>query len=465
MSVSATDPLAAFADRLDPPPVVYAGPPTTWRLSARPEQLAPAGQWRTWYLRGGRGSGKTWGGSNNFAEMILGSAPGEWAVVAPTYGDARDTCIESQKSGLIKALGGRAGPGGVLIERGEHIATWNRSMGELRLTNGSIVFVDGADDGALRIQGKNLSGAWCDEIGLWKQWKTAWDESIHYAVRITPARIIATGTPKQNRAARALVKRLLEDETVPDTLLLTQDNADNLDDATLLEYLKLAGTRLGRQELGGELLEEVEGALWTPNGIDEDRIDPVPVEELNLTRVVVAIDPSGASTDDADECGIVVAGKGPNGHGYVLADRTCRLSPHGWAARAIAAYHEFGADRIVAETNFGADMVEATLRAVEVTIPFKKLTASRAKRPRAEPAAAFYEKHWVHHVGSFPELEDQMCTWVPDSGMPSPDRMDAVVWALSELMPVGSSEAWLGAWRQMAAKNAAKEGAVSNGHS
>ncbi|HEX4432799.1 MAG TPA: terminase family protein [Frankiaceae bacterium] len=222
-----------------------------WRAEARPEQLPPDGDWRIFYIRGGRGGGKTWTGSNALAELIQTSPPGEWAAIGPTYGDARDTLIESAESGLLVALG---------LPRRYH--GWNRSMGELSLPNGSIVYADGADDGALRIQGKNLRGAWCDEVGLWKRWETAWDESLRFAVRKAPAKIIATGTPKRRMPAIKLIRRLMADERVVKTVLLTKDNAAHLDPGTLEDLMLLAGTSFGMQELEGAVLDDSDGGYF-----------------------------------------------------------------------------------------------------------------------------------------------------------------------------------------------------------
>jgi len=229
------------------------------------EQLPPEGEWQTLFLRGGRGGGKTYAASHILAEQILADplreseGPGQWAVVAPTYADARDTCIESE-SGLLAAFDTNAQE--VSADRSRLVGLWNRSLGELRLRTGSVVFADGADDGALRIQGKNLRGVWCDEIGLWRRWAQAFDESIGYALRKGAARLIVTGTPKADLSARALVRRLLDDPAVVKRRLRTLDNAENLS-PKFLEAAKLrAGSRLGLQELEGELVEDIEGALW-----------------------------------------------------------------------------------------------------------------------------------------------------------------------------------------------------------
>ncbi|MEX2440387.1 MAG: ATP-binding protein, partial [Actinomycetota bacterium] len=282
---------------------------------------------------------------------------------------------------------------------------------------------------AVRIQGKNLRGAWCDEVGLWKgDWHMAWEESIAFAVRIDPIKIVATGTPKGNLG---LVAHLMEDEQVVKSHLRTSDNADNLSEVKLAELTDhYAGTRLGRQELEGEVLEDVEGALWSRAQIDRLRIDQAP----ELKRVVVAIDPAVTSGERADETGIIVAGVDASGIGYVIADLSCRMSPDGWARRAVRAYREFRADRIVAEVNNGGDLVERVIRTVDANVPYRAVRASRGKAVRAGPVSALYEQSKVHHVGSFPELEDQMCTFTPDAVHQSPDRLDAAVWALTHLM-------------------------------
>lgn len=390
-----------------------------WEEQARPEQLPPPGDWLVWYIQAGRGAGKTRAGAENFADMILSSEPGEWAVIAPTYGDARDVCVESD-SGLLKALSGA-------------VYNWNRSTGEIQVANGSKVFLDGADDGALRIQGRNLRGAWCDEIGLWRRgWRRAWEESLRFAVRLAPGKIIASGTPK---GGTGLVPHLLADPSTVVTRMRTLDNADNLSPPALEELMRLfSGRRLGRQELEGELMEDVEGALWTLAQIDALRVDDAPL----LRRIVVAVDPNASSRESANNAGIVVVGIGRNGLGYVLDDRTITSGgPRAWAKASVDAYHDWSADRIVAEKNNGGDMVELTIKTVDAKVPVKLVTATRGKRVRAEPIAALYEGDddnppQVHHVGTFPDLELEMTTWTPEAE--SPDRMDALVWGLSELM-------------------------------
>lgn len=396
--------------------------PASWREAARTEQLPPEGEWRTWYVRGGRGSGKTWTGANLLAEWAQGT-PGEYGMVAPTFADMRDKCIEGP-SGLLRALGTNR----VEVERGasRNVQSWNRSQGELRLRNGSTIYGDGADDGAPTIQGFNLRGLWADEVGLWKKWQMAWEESIRFAVRLAPGLIVATGTPKRGHP---LVKALMNDTGVAKTLLRTMDNAANLDPTALADLIRLyGGTTLGRQELEGEVLDDVPGALWKRSTIEAGRTLATPA----FVRVVVAIDPSATSTESADECGIVCAGIDALGNGYVLDDKSLRASPNKWASDAIALYHRRMADRIVAETNNGGEMVGQIIAGLDPNVSYRAVTASRGKQTRAEPIAALYEQGRVKHVGMFELLEDQMCGWVP--GDKSPDRMDALVWALTDLM-------------------------------
>jgi phage terminase large subunit-like protein len=320
-----------------------------WRRQARPEQLDPGDEHRVWYLQGGRGSGKSRTGAETLAGWILSHDPGEWAVVAPTFGDARDICVESA-GGLLSALEG-------VVE------TYNRSTGYIRVANGSEVYLDGADDGAFRVQGHNLRGIWCDEVGLWRNWQVAWSESIFFAMRLAPGRIVATGTPK---AGHGLVKELLEDPATKVTRMRTIDNAANLHPAALEELLRrFEGKRLGRQELDAEFIEDVEGALWNREQLEKIRIDPQQVPPLR--RIVVAVDPNTTSGEAANDAGIIVAGEGQSvasearqhgeRYGYVIADRTTTSGgPRAWARAAVDAYYEFEADRIVAEVNNGGEM-------------------------------------------------------------------------------------------------------------
>ncbi len=440
-----------------------------WRALARPGQLPPEGDWQTWYIIGGRGAGKTWTSAHTLAEWTQDS-PGEYGIVAPTYADARDVCVEGE-SGILAAF--NTDLVAVANGRSRYVESWSRSLGVLRLRNGSTIYVDGADDGATRIQGHNLSGCWASEIGLWRRWRQAWEESIRYAVRHGGARIVADGTPKRGHG---LVRLLVDDDAVPKSRLRTYDNIANLNARTVEGWVRLyGGTALGRQELEGEVLEDVPGAAWQRDWIERFRLLVHP----ELGRVTIGIDPAATSTDGADATGIVAAGAAmvtpawcramfeavgipivPDSHGatshqhyFVLEDASAKLSPAQWGQQAVSLYRRLGAGHLVAETNRGGEMVEHTLRTIDPNIAFRAVHATRGKVIRAEPIAALYEQGRVHHVGFYAELEDEMCSYVPGDSS-SPDRMDALVWALTDLA-IGSEPALLTMYRNLAAARAA----------
>jgi phage terminase large subunit-like protein len=363
----------------------------------------------------GRGWGKTRCGAEDvawFAQRIPGS---RIAVIAPTYADGRDTCIEGE-SGLLSVIPKSC------------IETWNRSLGELILANGSRFKLFGAEEPE-RLRGPQHHRAWCDELAAWRYPET-WDQVL-FGLRLggNPQAVVTT-TPKPT----PLMKALSRSKSALLTRGSTFDNADNLSKSALDRLrARYDGTRLGRQELNAELLVDVPGALWTIEMLDGARAKSTP----DLRRVVVAVDPSGTKGDGkGDDIGIVVAGLGIDGRGYVLRDATCQLSPDGWGRRAVDMYHRYHADRIVAERNFGGSMVGHVIRSADPLASFKEVSASRGKIVRAEPIAALYEQGRVSHVGEFSEMEDQLCnmTGAGFIGEGSPDRADALVWALSELM-------------------------------
>lgn len=434
------DVLLMAADAVEEQAAPGLGFRQAWRAKARPEQLPPDEPFRTLYLRGGRGAGKTYAGAHILAEWIEEDPePGEWGIVAPTYQDAWSTCVEGP-SGFLAALGTNVTE--VRDGKSKLVEHWHRSFAELKLRSGHLVRVASAQDGGLRIQGKNLKGAWADEVGLWDNWETTWDESLKFAVREGEARIVATGTPKQSRKARKLVKRLLDDPSVPVRILRTIDNAANLAPRFLEEVVgKAKGTRLERQELEGVLLDDVEGALWTAEIIDAYRVTAPPAD---LLRVVVAIDPAVSSEEDSDETGIIVAGEGEGGHGFVLADYSMRGTPDECMRKAVWAYRHHQADCVVAEANNGGDYIGTLLHTVDPNVPYKKVIATRGKRVRAEPVSALYEQGRMHHCGVFTMLEEQMCGWVP-SDPESPDRVDALTWSVADLKGL-SSGSWLAAY-------------------
>ncbi len=418
----------------------------TWREQARPDQLPPDDEWVTLFLSGGRGSGKTWAGAHVLVQEIEEDplreteGPGVWAIVAPTFADARDKCVEGE-SGLLAALHTTSQE--VKAGISPTVAVWNRSLGEVVLHDGTKIVIDGADDGAPTIQGENLRGAWCDEIGLWKKWKEAFDEALGYAVRKGRARRIVTGTPKRDRPARKLVKRLIaESKTNPRIVvrrLLTKDNWGNLSETFRQTVMQTANTELGRQELEGIMLDEAQGALWKREWIEEGRVVSGPE---TWTRKVLALDPSDGA-DESDEQAWCLAGLGDDHQLYVAASEGMRTTPREWLEAAVILANRAGAAIVVEKNHGGAflmELLEQVMAELGVRVPVIEVTASDGKRTRAETPSMLYEQgaktgtHVVHHIGDHPEMEDQMCNWTGEPGIPSPDRMDALVWALTELM-------------------------------
>jgi phage terminase large subunit-like protein len=386
----------------------------------RPEQITPEGDWRTWLILAGRGWGKTLAGAEDAKRYGLTHPGCRYAIVARTFADARDTCVEGE-SGLLSCLPPHT------------IRTWNRSMGELILTNGTRYKLFSADE-PNRLRGPQHHRAWSDEPASWglgtkdTQWPPAWD-MLQFGLRLgDDPRNIATTTPRPIK----LIRHLVNDPLTTVIRGRTLDNAANLAPTFLSQIVaRYEGTRLGRQELDAEILDDVPGALWTYAMLESRK--PAP----DLARCVVGVDPSGGSDPENDEQGIIVGGKGTDGYGYVVADRSCKLSPDGWGRRAVQAYVDFSADAIVVERNFGGDMakavVESAARAMGVVVKVVMVTASRGKALRAQPVAALYEQGMVHHAEVFDVLEEQMTTWTPESGT-SPDRLDALVWTLTETM-------------------------------
>jgi predicted phage terminase large subunit-like protein len=389
-----------------------------WTFWARGKQLPPPGGWRVWLLLAGRGFGKTRTLAESVREAVESGRARRVALVAPTAADARDVVVEGE-SGILATA-----------------PPWNRPIYEpskRRLTwpNGAIATTYSADEPE-RLRGPQHDFAVCDELAAWR-YPEAFDQ-LMFGLRLgaDPRAVVAT-TPKPT----TIIRRLLADPTVAVTRGTTYDNRANLAPAFLEQIVRrYEGTRLGRQELLAELLDDVPGALWTRDSIERARLGRG--MQPDLSRIVVAIDPAATSGEDADETGIIVAGRDHAGHGYVLGDLSGRFAPTEWARRAIAAYREHKADRIVAEVNNGGEMVEATLRMVAPDVPFRAVRASRGKVVRAEPVAALYEQGRVHHVGGFATLEDQMCAFTSDFDRAaagySPDRVDALVWAFAELI-------------------------------
>ncbi|MBR1237662.1 DNA-packaging protein [Bradyrhizobium sp. AUGA SZCCT0182] len=392
-----------------------------WHAKARPEQLPPPGNWNGWLFLAGRGAGKTRSGAEWVKDLAEANQAGRIALIAPTAADARDIMVEGE-SGILATASAWCRPE---YEPSKRRLTW---------PNGAQASMFSAEEPE-RLRGPQFNAAWCDELAAWNNPTATWDQ-LMFGLRLgARPRWMVTTTPKPSRLLRELLAR--EGTDVAISRASTFANAANLAGAFLESIrVRYEGTRLGRQELNAELLEDVQGALWSRQMIDDAALKGAALPDM--VRVVVAIDPSGTAgaSDKGDAVGIVVAGKGVDGKAYVLADRTCKLSPDGWGRRAVEAYREFKADRIIAERNFGGAMVEHVIRTVDNSVSYREVTASRGKIARAEPVAALYEQNRVKHVHSFPELEDELCAMTSDGyvGDGSPDRADATIWALTELM-------------------------------
>lgn len=382
----------------------------SWARIARHEQLPPPGEWRTWLFMAGRGAGKTRAGAEwVLAQVRQGRKRG--ALIAPTAADARDVMVEGA-SGLLAVANDAERP---VYEASKRRLTW---------PNGATATLFSADEPE-RLRGPQNEFIWADEIGAWRYAEAAWDMAM-FGLRLgADPRACVTTTPRPT----ALVKRLLRHPATVVTRSTTYANRANLAPQFFTDIItQYEGTRLGRQELQGELLEDTPGALWTLSNLDEFRLVNAP----QLKRVVVAVDPAATSGEESNETGIVVAGLSQDKHGYTLADASLRGTPMEWANAVVTAFDTWQADRVIVETNQGGEMVAATLRTVRPNLPIREVRASRGKQTRAEPVAALYEQGRVHHVGVFKFLEDQLTTWVP--GADSPDRLDALVWAYTELL-------------------------------
>ncbi|MBK8375271.1 MAG: DNA-packaging protein [Sphingomonadales bacterium] len=387
-----------------------------WNLWARDDQRPPEGDWRTWFVMAGRGFGKT----RMAAEWVRAQAEADGslriALVAATMHEARSVMIEGE-SGLLA------------IAPDEKRPIWEPSLKRLIWPTGAIATVFAASEPE-GLRGPEHHLAWADEVAKWHDGVAAWD-NLAMTMRLgeTP-RIVATTTPR----SVLLVRRLLVEGGVEITRGAMEANRSNLPTSFRAAMHEVYGhARLGRQELLGEFLEDAEDALWTRDLIERCRIKGAP----EMRRIVIGVDPPASTGGDA--CGIVVVGKGSDGKAYVLADHSVKgRSPEGWASAVSAAALTWGADRVVAEANNGGDMVVSTLQAADVTMPVKKVSASRGKVARAEPVAMLYEAGKAFHIGGFPELEDELCGLISGGGYEgpgrSPDRADALVWAMSELM-------------------------------
>lgn len=362
-------------------------------------------------LMAGRGAGKTRSGAEYTKWMVEHGGARHIALVARTAADVRDVVVEGE-SGLLSVYPPNDRP------------RYEPSKRRITFKNGAIATTFSADEpDALR--GPQSDFAWADELAAWR-YPEAWDNLMMGHRLGAHPRCVVTTTPKPV----PLVRDILKSPDAVVTKATTYANLANLA-PSFINFIvgKYEGTRLGRQELNAELLEDTPGALWTRGRIEALRVTELP----EIVRIVVAIDPSTTSKEESAETGIIVAALGANGHGYVLDDVSLRDTPDAWGRQAVAAYNKHRADRIYGEANNGGDMIETVIRTIDPKVAYQAVHASRGKDTRAEPVSALYEQGKVHHLGQFAELEDQLCTWVPGQAK-SPDRLDALVWALTALM-------------------------------
>jgi phage terminase large subunit-like protein len=398
---------------------------TDWLNTARPKQISPSEAYNVWLILAGRGWGKTRTGAQDIALYALRNPNSICAVVAPTFGDLRRVCFGGP-SGLVAVI-----PDDCFLKlRGKK--SYSSSISEIKLYNGSKITGFAAIDPE-RLRGPQFHRAWCDELAAWR-YPEAFDQ-LMFGLRLgdNPQCLITT-TPKPIPIIKELVGR--EDCVV--TTGSTFENEENLAPSAIASLKeRYEGTTLGRQELYAEILDDIEGSLWKLSLIDETRLEEAPP----MKRIVVAIDPAVTSSADSDETGIVVAGLDDMGHFHILDDVSGKMPPDSWAKLAVQCYYKWEADRVIAEVNNGGDLVERVIRTFDTNIPYTAVTASRGKMIRAEPISALYEQRKVHHIGSFPELEDQMCSFIGQR-KPSPDRLDAMVWALTHLSQTGGVAKW-----------------------
>ena len=447
LALSAAGRLPDFLATL--PPALIRALADDWLHQARPDQLPPAdpepgsgaarageirtgdvwtggpstgGPWTTWAVIGGRGSGKTRTGAEWVDALARGDPAftaepvGRIALVGETHLDVRDVMVEGPSGLLSLPARGRARP------------VWSPSRRRLEWPNGAVALAFSAEEpDALR--GPQFGAAWCDEVAKWRRPEAAFD-MLQFGLRLGDRpRNLVTTTPRPV----PLIRRLLADPRTVVSRARTRDNAAHLAPDFLERVVgRYAGTRLGRQELDGELIEDRDDALWDRECLEASRVAAAP----ELGRIVVAVDPPATSGARSDACGLVAAGRA-GGHAYVLADASlARATPQAWAGAALALYHRLAADALVVEVNQGGEMAAAVLAQCDPAVPVTRVTATRGKYLRAEPVSLLYARGLVHHVGALPALEDELCDFGPDglSGGGSPDRLDALVWALTHLM-------------------------------
>jgi len=394
-----------------------------WRSWARPEQLTPSGDWFYWLYLAGRGAGKTRTGAETIREWVKRGHK-RVGLIAPTAADARDVMVEGESGLLATCYATDTTYNGVhlgkpLYEPSKRRVTWE---------NGAQATLYSADEPE-RLRGPQHEKLWADELCAWRRPET-WDLAL-FGLRLgTKPQIFVSTTPKPQK----LIIDLVKDKRAHITRGSTYANKANLaPDFLRIITEKYENTRLGQQELLGVILEEAEGALWSRSTLDAHRLNTIPAG-LWFKKIVVAVDPATTSNAESDDTGIVVCGLGSDNRGYVLADKTGKYTPGRWANIVNDTFQLWQADEVVAEGNQGGDMVKHTIHSVNDTLPVKIVHASRGKRARAEPVAALWEQGRCSMVGAHGSLEDQLCNWEPLSGADSPDRLDAMVWGITDLM-------------------------------
>ena len=394
-----------------------------WHFWARQNQLPPShANWSCWLVLAGRGFGKTRMGAEWVRSLVSGptplkanvSTPPRIALVAETAADGREVMIEGE-SGLLAIFPNDQRP------------VYEPSRRRLVWPNGAVAHLYSASEPD-QLRGPQHGFAWVDELAKWPNAEEVWSNLLMGLRLGKSPRTMITTTPRP----MPLLRKLLKDKSTIVTRGSTFDNSANLPERFMSQISRLyGGTRLGRQELEGELIDDVVGALWSRNLIEASRR----AKPENMERIVVAVDPPVSGGQKADACGIVAVGRSFDGKAYVLADESVQgLSPAGWAKRAIKLYKDIAADRLVAEANNGGDLVENLLRQIEPNIAYQSVHARRGKMMRAEPIAALYEQEKVFHTAPFPALEDEMCSYTGEANTKSPDRLDALVWAVWSLM-------------------------------
>lgn len=400
---------------------------TNWLDTARDKQLQPKFDHYIWLILAGRGWGKTRTGAQDIALYALRNPNSNCAVVAPTHGDLRRVCFGGP-SGLLSVV-----PPECLLQSPDQKG-YSQSVKEMRLYNGSKITGYAASEPE-RLRGPQFHRAWCDEVASWR-YPEAFDQ-LMFGLRLgdNPQCLITT-TPKPTK----LIKDLIEREDCAITRGSTFENEDNLAESALkMLKEKYEGTNLGRQELYAEIIDDIDGALWSHDLIEQSRLP----EDTNreLSTIYIAVDPAVTANENSDETGIMVVGKDFNNQYYVLEDLSGRHSAEKWGRIVVNAFYDYQADRVIAEVNNGGDLVERLIRNIDTNVPYRSVRATRGKILRAEPISALYEQQRVHHIGSFPELESQMCSYTGETNS-SPDRLDALVWGITELSKSSGQVNW-----------------------